>query len=83
WTCRHPSSRTLRPAISGVHSNWGGSELADTFGFVGEHLLAESPEFRQGEALFAGGFITTPTFTRMGARITEEGGADVGVPLLA
>ncbi len=55
------------------------AELADTFGFVGEHLLAESPEFRQGEALFAGGFITTPTFTRMGgARITEEGGADVG-----
>ncbi|GAC52432.1 MULTISPECIES: ATP-binding protein [Gordonia] len=59
------------------------AELADTFGFVGEHLLAESPEFRQGEALFAGGFITTPTFTRMGARITEEGGADVGVPLPA
>ncbi len=59
------------------------AELADTFGFVGEHMLAESPEFRQGEALFAGGFITTPTFTRMGARITEEGGADVGVPLLA
>ncbi len=59
------------------------AELADTFGFVGEHMLAESPDFRQGEALFAGGFIATPTFTRMGARITEEGGADVGVPLLA
>ncbi|SDU21245.1 AAA-like domain-containing protein [Gordonia westfalica] len=45
------------------------AELADTFGFVGEHMLAESPEFRQGEALFAGGFIPTPTFH-------PDGGAD-------
>ncbi|MEO9328801.1 ATP-binding protein [Gordonia aurantiaca] len=57
------------------------AELADTFGFVNEHMLAQSPEFRQGEALLAGGFIPTPTFTRMGARLTEEGGADVPVPL--
>ncbi|MCR5976811.1 DUF87 domain-containing protein [Gordonia jinghuaiqii] len=57
------------------------AELADTFGFVSEHMLAESPEFRQGEALFAGGFVPTPTFTQMGPRITEEGGADVAVPL--
>ena len=53
------------------------AELADVFGFVPEHMLAESPEFRQGQALFAGGFINAPTFTQMGARITEEGGADV------
>ncbi|UPG66618.1 ATP-binding protein [Gordonia hongkongensis] len=58
------------------------AELADTFGFVPEHLLAESPGFRQGEALLAGGFITAPTYTQMGARITEEGGADVAVPLV-
>ncbi len=57
------------------------AELADVFGFVPEHMLAESPEFRQGQALFAGGFINTPTFTQMGARITEEGGADVQVPM--
>ncbi len=46
------------------------AELADTFGFVGEHMLAESPpEFRQGEALFAGGFIPpTPTFHPDGGR---------------
>ena len=58
------------------------AELADTFGFVNEHMLAKSPESRQGEALLAGGFIPTPTFTRMGARLTEEGGADVPVPLV-
>ena len=45
-------------------------------------MLAQSPESRQGEALLAGGFIPTPTFTRMGARLTEEGGADVPVPLV-
>ncbi|HEY9311354.1 ATP-binding protein [Williamsia sp.] len=59
------------------------AELADVFGFVPEHMLAESPEFRQGQALFAGGFIDAPTFTQIGARITEEGGADVQVPMPA
>ncbi|WP_439028998.1 ATP-binding protein [Gordonia terrae] len=58
------------------------AELADTFGFVPDQMLAQSPEFRQGEALFAGGFIREPTHTHMGTRITEEGGADVAVPLL-
>lgn len=57
------------------------AELADVFGFVPRETLMVSPEFRQGQALFAGSFIATPTFTQMGARITEEGGADVQVPL--
>ncbi len=57
------------------------AELADVFGFVPEELLASSSEFKQGQALFAGGFIEAPTITQMGARITEEGGSDVEVPL--
>lgn len=57
------------------------TELADVFGFVPRETLMVSPEFRQGQALLAGSFIPSPTFTQMGTRITEEGGADVRVPL--
>ncbi len=57
------------------------AELADVFGFVPPELLARSSQFRQGQALFAGGFIGEPTLVQMGDRITEEGGADVPVPL--
>ncbi len=57
------------------------AELADVFGFVPRETLMVSPEFRQGQALFAGGFISAPTFTQMGTRISEEGGADIEVPL--
>ncbi|MCS5733889.1 ATP-binding protein [Herbiconiux daphne] len=58
-------------------------ELATIFGFVPPALFARSPRFRQGEALFAGGFVPAPTMVRLGARLTREGGADVGVPLRA
>jgi DNA helicase HerA-like ATPase len=57
------------------------AELADVFGFVPGELLARAQQFAQGQALFAGGFIPEPTLVQMGARITHEGGADVGVPL--
>lgn len=57
------------------------AELADVFGFVPREMLMASPGFRQGHALFAGSFISSPTFTQMGARISTEGGADVRVPL--
>ena len=40
-----------------------------------------SPWFRQGEALFAGGFVPTPSLVKMNSRLTPEGGSDVGVPL--
>lgn len=59
------------------------ADLADVFGFAPEELLAQSPGFRQGQALFAGGFIDSPTIAQMGTRITVEGGGDVAVPLPA
>jgi DNA helicase HerA-like ATPase len=57
------------------------AELATLFGFVPPALFARARRFRQGEALFAGGFVPTPTLVQMGARLTREGGTDVGVPL--
>ena len=57
------------------------AELADVFGFAPEELLRQSASFRQGQALFAGGFVTEPTLVQMGARVTEEGGSDVRVPI--
>ncbi|AVZ41138.1 ATP-binding protein [Dietzia sp. DQ12-76] len=56
-------------------------ELAEVFGFAGEEQIRRSASFAQGQALFAGGFLTEPTFVQMGRRITEESGGDVGVPL--
>ena len=56
------------------------AELGAIFGFAPPALLARSPRFRQGEALFAGGFIPAPSVVQMGARLTREGGVDVGVP---
>jgi DNA helicase HerA-like ATPase len=57
------------------------AELADVFGFASEAAIRRSAEFVQGQALFAGGFISAPTFVQMGERITEEAGGDVKVPL--
>lgn len=57
------------------------AELADVFGFATEEMLAKSPAFTQGQALFAGGFIQGPTIAQMGARITQEGGGDVPFPM--
>jgi DNA helicase HerA-like ATPase len=57
------------------------AELATIFGFAPTALLERSPAFRQGEALFAGGFVPAPTVARMRTRLTEEGGVDVRVPL--
>ena len=57
------------------------AELGTVFGFAPEQMLRSSPFFAQGEALFAGGFVPAPMLARMGARITQEGGSDVAVPL--
>ncbi|MGD8166342.1 ATP-binding protein [Herbiconiux sp. P16] len=57
------------------------AELATIFGFAPAALLERSPAFRQGEALFAGGFVPAPTVARMRTRLTEEGGVDVRVPM--
>lgn len=59
------------------------AEIAEVFGFAPEAMLEGAQGFTQGQALFAGGFIAAPTLTQMGARITEEGGSDVPVPLRA
>jgi DNA helicase HerA-like ATPase len=56
-------------------------ELAATLSFAPPALLAKSPSFRQGEALFAGGFVPAPTTVVMRSRLTAEGGRDVAVPL--
>jgi len=57
------------------------TELGTSFGYAPQALLARSPWFRQGEALFAGGFVPTPSLVKMHARLTPEGGTDVVVPL--
>lgn len=57
------------------------AELTDVFGFVPESLIHQVRDFRQGQSLFAGGFIAEPTLVQMGQRLTEEGGSDVAVPL--
>ncbi|MGS2809514.1 ATP-binding protein [Nocardia sp. MW-W600-9] len=57
------------------------AELGTYFGYAPSALLGRSPWFRQGEALFAGGFVPAPALVKVHARITPEGGGDVGVPL--
>ena len=59
------------------------NSLADTafaeaaFSFVPPSLIDRAVTFRQGEALIAGKISPQPALLRFGARITEEGGADV------
>lgn len=57
------------------------AELAEVFGFASEQHIRRAQTFVQGQALFAGGFIPTPTFVQMGERLTHEAGSDVRVPL--
>jgi uncharacterized protein len=57
------------------------AELGEIFGYAPGELLRQSPRFRQGQALFAGGFITEPSIVQIAERLTEEGGSDVSVPL--
>lgn len=59
------------------------NSLADTaftqaaFSFVPASLIDRAVTFRQGEALIAGKVSPQPARFRFGARISEEGGADV------
>ncbi|GIT81220.1 hypothetical protein LLS1_28890 [Leifsonia sp. LS1] len=55
------------------------AEIADVFGFVPAAVLEQSPTFRKGEALFAGGFSDEPQLVRVGKRLTVEGGGDLAV----
>jgi uncharacterized protein len=47
------------------------------FSFVPPELVARSATFRLGEALVAGKISSHPALMRFGARVAEEGGADV------
>jgi hypothetical protein len=47
------------------------------FSFVPPELVARSSTFRLGEAVVAGKFSSHPALLRFGARVAEEGGADV------
>jgi DNA helicase HerA-like ATPase len=51
--------------------------VADVFSFVPPGLIDRAAAFAQGEALVAGKIASHPALIRFGARITEEGGADV------
>jgi uncharacterized protein len=59
------------------------NSLADTaftqgvFSFVPPSLIDRAVAFHQGEALIAGKISPQPALLRFGARISEEGGADV------
>ncbi|WP_067524405.1 hypothetical protein [Nocardia uniformis] len=57
------------------------AELGTYFGYAPTALLEQAPWFRQGEALFAGGFVPAPTLAKVHARLTAEGGSDVSVPM--
>lgn len=57
------------------------AQLGSTFGFIPPGLLERSPGFRQGQVIFAGGFIEEPSVVQVRRRLTREGGADVTVPL--
>ena len=50
---------------------------SDIFSFVHPGLLAQAGAFGLGEALIAGKLSSHPALIKMGARISEEGGADV------
>jgi hypothetical protein len=52
-------------------------ELTDLFSFVPAGLVAGLSSFRMGQALVGGKFFPLSGYVRMGARTTEEGGADV------
>jgi hypothetical protein len=51
--------------------------LAAVFSFVPAGLLDPATTFRQGEALVAGKIASHAAHVRFGARVAEEGGADV------
>jgi hypothetical protein len=54
------------------------AHVARVFSFAPPGLIDRATAFHPGEALVAGKLATHPALIRFGARITEEGGADVG-----
>jgi uncharacterized protein len=54
------------------------AHVGGVFSFVPPGLIDRATTFGQGEALVAGKISSHPALVRFGARISEEGGADVG-----
>ena len=54
------------------------AHVAEVFSFVPPGLIDRATTFRQGEALVAGKIASHPALVRFGARLSHEGGADVG-----
>ncbi|GAA1000736.1 ATP-binding protein [Subtercola frigoramans] len=79
----HPSiiSQCDNLALMKMSSPHDLEELGTIFGFAPAALVSQSPNFRQGEALFAGGFAPGPVIVQVRDRLTVEGGVDVPVPL--
>ena len=50
-------------------------ELAKIFGFAPPSLLSQATQFRQGEALFAGGFAPVATTVRVRQRVPTKAAA--------
>ena len=53
------------------------ADLSRVFSFVPEGLMAGATSFRQGQALVAGKVMPRAAYVTMGARVSEEGGADI------
>jgi hypothetical protein len=53
------------------------AHLAEFFSFVPPGLIDRATTLRQGEAVVAGKIASHPALIRFGARISNEGGADV------
>jgi uncharacterized protein len=53
------------------------AHVGRVFSFVPPGLIDRATTFRQGEALVAGKIASHPALIRFGARLTQEGGADV------
>lgn len=79
----HPSilSQCDNLALMRMSSSADLDELLKSLSYAPGDIARLSPGFKQGQALFAGGFIDSPQQVQMRARITEEGGADVSVPV--
>ncbi len=53
------------------------ADLGRLFSFVPAGLLAGAPSFRMGQVLVAGRIFPQSGYVQMGARVSQEGGADI------
>ena len=53
------------------------ADLGRLFSFVPPGLLAGAPSFRMGQVLVAGRIFPQSGYVQMGARVSQEGGADI------